>query len=219
MRRLACLMLLLLLPAASLAVQEGVVEDAPLVEVRVSVPPDTGISFPSPEMETRAESVIEQVYGHEDMQHVVTKKKWYIPAAFDASGLAHFEAKAREGVEVTLRSRAGTAKFSYEADVLFDLETGEVICAGMTYDFSAVEPAVPEGYRRTNSNGFGLRAGQMVADDHLGLWNKPVQMTLSPKSDEEYIVSHGMVDENWRFEFTMERETGNAVRYEFLRGE
>ena len=42
-------------------------------------------------------------------------------------------------------------------------------------------------------------------------------MTLSPKSDAEYIVSHGMVDENWRFEFTMHRETGNAVRHEFLR--
>lgn len=170
------------------------------------------------EYESRAQNIIRQAFGHEDMPLLSAQKIWYIPAAFDAVGVASYEAKAREGVEVRFIKYAYTANFSYEADVLFDLETGEAVRAGVSYDFSNTKAAVNWRHRRISGNDFGLRMAQTLADDYLSKWNKSAVMTVSPKSDAQYGVCHGLVDGEWRFEFTMNRETGDAVRHEFLRG-
>lgn len=205
-------LLMLLLPVSALAVQEGIIE-----EVTVSMPQSVGVSHPSPELEIRAKDIIEKVFGHQGLSLLSSQKKWYIPAAFDENGVAIFDSKEREGVEVTFFKAAEAAKFSYSADVLFDFETGNVIRTGVTYDFSHTDPLIPAEKRRVSDNDFGLRMGQIMADSYLEVWDKSTEMIISPKSDAQYCVSHGLVDESWRFEFTVNRETGNAVRHEFLK--
>lgn len=210
-------LLMLLLPMSALAVQEGVIEEAPSVSVTVSVPQSVGVSHPSPELEIRAKNTIDKVFGHQNLSLLSSQKKWYIPATFDENGVAIFESKEREGVEVTFFKAAEAANFSYSADVLFDFKTGNVIRIGVTYDFSHTDPLIPAEKRRVSDNDFGLRMGQIMVDSYLEVWDKSTEMIISPKSDALYCVSHGMVDENWRFEFTVNRETGNAVRHEFLK--
>ena len=210
-------LLMLLLPMSALAVQEGVIEEAPSVSVTVSMSQSVGVSHPSPELEVRAKDIIEKVFGHQDLSLLSSQKKWYIPASFDENGVAIFDSKEREGVEVTFFREVEETKLSYSADVLFDFETGDVIRTGVTYDFSHTDPLIPAEKRRVSDNDFGLRMGQIMADTYLEAWDKSTEMIISPKSDALYCVSHGMVDENWRFEFTVNRETGNAVRHEFLK--
>lgn len=165
--------------------------------------------------EQRAQEAVCQAFFGADMQLLDVKETAYLPAAIDEAGGVRYGQQTREGIEVRLVKNAAAAHFSYEAHVLFDRETDRIVRIGRTFDFSGARKAVLAQDGRIRGDDFALRMAQACAADIPGC--EQMTFSISPQSDARYAVCAGLTRDGWRFEFRLDRQTGNAVSHEFLR--
>ena len=140
----------------------------------------------------------------------------YIPATLDAQGRASYTERARAGVQLTFGHENKHMKISYTAQVLFDVETGEVMRMrkDIEWDDARTQEYRSDGYLTRDAD--GLRYAQYSAEGMPGC--EGIGMTLSSGSDETHVRAQGMMGGGWRYETAVERLSGNVVTHEYLRG-
>lgn len=140
----------------------------------------------------------------------------YIPATLDAQGRASYTERARAGVQLTFGHENKHMKISYTVQVLFDAETGEVMCMRKDIEWNDAQTQAfrSDGYMTRDAD--GLRYAQYAAEGMPGC--EGIEVTLSPGSDETHVRAQGMMGGGWRCETAVERSSGSVVTKEYLRG-
>lgn len=221
MKRMMALMLMcLLLPAAALAVTEGVVENAPLVSI--DLPPIAPVGEPQlleagyQEMAKRLEQAALEASAFllgspMDMQLTLAQAPvWYGPARIAQDGSVEYDEEVRKGMELTFERRSKKVVRSIRA--LFDLETEKPIMFRNEYDMESLEEGMHGG--KLMDDGFALRMAKAGLEFFPGC--AQIEMTLSPKSDGRYAVAYGRTAYGWHVNTTIDRAKHAVIAVEWI---
>lgn len=221
MKRIYALLLAcLLLPAAALAVTEGVVEAAP--EVAIELPAAEGQEHLLideaylgivKELENDAIEAACYLLGSPDDLRLTQAEApvWYSSARLLEDGYAAYSDELHEGIRLTLERKGKSV--ARRIKVLFDLQTKMLISLDCEYmlklslgdaaDFSLLEDDT------------AVHMSVFSVEHVPGC--EGIQMRLSENSDAQYAILHGMTGYGWLVEVTFDRAAHSLVRLKLLR--